>query len=228
MNRSWKIALGAGTVLGGLILFAKGAKAMGRSGKASIIVAPTGPNVTYRDGTQVMPYQTTLDDWLWVIRSTVQEGPPADHPYIIWSMIQRFVAFRQTGRKLAGSLGELVQYFSQPVNPHWVNGTGPAAGLIEAGDPRMTARKIAERREYRARSWEWFDDNEPALVDLIDAHILGEASNPFPAPWRDCDNFANNTADHEAVAAGRAYRPVPDGNIYHPDSPPLVGPVELR
>ena len=171
-------------------------------------------------------YVPTWDDWLWLARAcNCEAGSPTEYPLLAWAMVNRFVAFRQNRWRGAQTLASLVKGFSQPVNPHWIHGTGPAARAV--GTPRMSPRKVNRRRWCSSRSWEWLSTERPDLYRMIMDFAHSHApANPFPPGWKDADNFASGDAIN---ARPEGYDPDGngEGNVYLVDSPPLDGPVRI-
>ena len=209
-SRSRNLLIGAGvlTLLGGA---------------GAIILAPIShPKLAHLVAPGV-DYPLTWNDLLWLARASnceTQGGADGIHyEAVSWAMIQWFVARRQRGAPHTASLSECLRSFSSPVNPHFINGTGPAVRYL--GTDYMSAERVAHRRWCSSRPWNYFYTEKPMIAQIMKDFAQG---NPPPNPVAGYTNFASWSVTCEQEDA---YRIAGSGNCYIRD-PELIGRVTVE
>lgn len=124
-------------------------------------------------------YAPTDDDALWLARAVAREGPP--YKGVAWALAQRFAVLKSLRPELYPTIADLVQAYSQPVNPRWF----PDGDLhlryrrsLQSDAERDAADKRAARRVQFAREpWDELPDfaREAAMEALS-----GEIESPVP------------------------------------------------
>jgi hypothetical protein len=121
------------------------------------------------------PYRITSDDRLWAARAAHFEGghDPAD---VLWTWTQRYAL--PNFRRRYGSLRELIQAHSQPVNPIWRrDGSKCRPGAPYHGTDHCAERRLANR-DRAARMP--FSELRPEVQQKVTAWAKGQLSNPVP------------------------------------------------
>ena len=137
-------------------------------------------------------YKLTDEDVLWAARMVYGEGgDERDAPAVLWTMTQLFTPQGKRSKwgnpnKWGTSFRELIQRYSQPINPRWTTpeGTRVASGIMQGetslcykAPDRCTSRYLERRRNFQSLSWERI----PArLRDITLRWARGDLPNPVP------------------------------------------------
>lgn len=133
------------------------------------------PNTIYVDGA---PWYTITDeDKLWLARMIRWESSDwEDRKAQLWTIVQRFVL---RGKKYEKTLAELVQNFSQPVNPKWApGGEYCSPGGKYVADPGCAPARLERRAKMRETGWS--RSQLVAELGLVEEFAQGYISNPVP------------------------------------------------
>lgn len=113
----------------------------------------TLPLVAWDDGTKQPIYLPTNTDRLWLLRAVEGEGP--DQKQVAQVLTNRFLYLRARMPSAFATLADLVQAYSQPVNPRWMQGGDKwDAAWNRAKTDAQRATLLAQnkrRRAHRAR-----------------------------------------------------------------------------
>jgi len=137
-------------------------------------------------------YQLTDDDVLWAARMIVGEGgDERDAPAVLWTMAQLFTPQGKQSKwgnpnKWGSSFRELIQRYSQPINPRWTVPVGSRVtgemmrgetSLCSRAPDRCTERYLARRRRFQSLHW---NEIPQGLRDVATAWATGTLPNPVP------------------------------------------------
>jgi len=111
------------------------------------------PLISWDNGSKQPIYVPTEEDRLWLLRAVEGEGPV--HNEVAQVLVNRFLYLRARIPNAYTTLAELVQAYSQPVNPLWMRGGekwDSAWAKAKTPEERAKLREIdAKRRDHRSR-----------------------------------------------------------------------------
>lgn len=122
-------------------------------------------------------YQITDDDKLWLARMMVGEsGDWTDRKAQLWTIAQRFVL---RNKRYESTLTQLVQNFSQPVNPRWTrDGSYCRPGGKHAGTDGCAETRLRRREMLRRDHWQ--PSQLQQELQLVEEWAAGHVPNPVP------------------------------------------------
>jgi len=157
----------------------------------------------------VNPYVITQDDMLWMARSIwgevnrdpsawgradVQNGAAA----VLWAYANHYLTVGQK-RSIFPTLGTFIQYYSQPINPRWVD---PAGSKCQSAPHMCTASRVAFRRALRAKPW---NELPLELRSLVERFVQGRVPNPIGTRTDFRAEGTNYTPLDRMVVAGNVF-----------------------
>lgn len=128
-------------------------------------------------------YQLTSHDAELAVRMAVFEG--GDPAMTLWTLAQRWVLFsgrlRKRGIKYRAGFGDLIEEFSQPLNPAWLaSGEFCRPGGKYAGTDYCSAEKLARRAHAQHDPLDVVRAKDPAAFETALAWLRAEVPNPVP------------------------------------------------
>jgi len=124
------------------------------------------------------PYYTfSQADRLWLARMLIGESSdPRDWDAQLWTIAQRFVL---RGKRYETTIADLVQNFSQPINPDWYRGGAFCApgGRFEH-DAGCSESRMQRRDELREDHWTVAELRDE--LRAVDRFLDGRTPNPVP------------------------------------------------
>jgi len=150
---------------------------------APMVTLPKAPELAQIRSLDGDGYQLTRHDAELALRMAVFEG--GDPAMTLWTLAQRWVLFsgrlRKRGSKYGKGFGDLIQEFSQPLNPAWLaSGTFCRPGGKYAGTAYCTPEKLARRSEAQNSPLEAVQAKDPAAFETALAWLRAEVPNPVP------------------------------------------------
>jgi len=153
------------------------------------------------------------DDLEWAVKMVVHETKHTPEYAKEWAAILWTVANRWIGRygRPDETFGQFVRRFSSTVNPMWTERCRPEE-IASENWTRCEQRQQWVRNNI-ARSFAWYEQNRPQIVDFVRRFLHGEIPNTEFPGWTD---FAAEWAGHGAEDT-RVTTPglQPDSNAFY-------------